>query len=69
MPTGLIPVLVAVAVVAGVFSFLSAYHQIAHAYVAREARRRALTATVGPVAFYGVLTVILFLGIPVMLHA
>ncbi|MDQ1569149.1 MAG: hypothetical protein QOF96_4029, partial [Actinomycetota bacterium] len=27
------------------------------------------TATVGPVAFYGVLTVILFLGIPLMLHA
>jgi hypothetical protein len=68
MPSGLIPVLVAVALVAGVFSFLSAYHQIAHAYVAREARRRALSAAVGPVAFYGVLTVILFLGIPQMLH-
>ena len=68
MPNGLLPVLLAVAVVAGAMSYLSAYHQIAHVYVPREARRRALGATVGPVAFYGVLTGILFMAIPLMLR-
>ena len=68
MPSGLIFVLLGVALVAGAFSYLSAYHQISHVYVAREARRRALGATVGPVAFYGVLGVVLFMGIPLMLH-
>ena len=68
MPNGLLPVLVAAALVAGAMSYLSAYHQIAHLYIAREARRRALGATVGPVAFYGVLAGILFMGIPLMLR-
>jgi hypothetical protein len=68
MPNGLLPVLVAAALLAGAMSYLSAYHQIAHLYIARDARRRALGATVGPVAFYGVLTAILFMGIPLMLH-
>jgi len=68
MPSGLIFVLLGVALVAGAFSYLSAYHQISHVYVAREARRRALAATVGPVAFYGVLGVVLFMGVPLMLH-
>jgi uncharacterized membrane protein len=68
MPSGLIPVLLAVAVVAAAMSFLSAYHQIAHIYVARDARRRALGATVGPVAFYGALGAILYMGVPLMLR-
>jgi hypothetical protein len=68
MPHGLIPVLVIVALVAGLFSYLSAYHQISHLYVAREARRRALGAAVGPVSFYGVLAGILFVGVPLAVH-
>jgi hypothetical protein len=68
MPHGLLPILVAVALVAGVFSYLSAYHQISHVYAAREARRRALGATVGPVSFYGVLAAVLFVGIPLAVH-
>jgi hypothetical protein len=64
----MIVVLLGVALVAGALSYLSAYHQISHVYVAREARRRALAATVGPVAFYGVLGAVLFRGIPLMLH-
>jgi uncharacterized membrane protein len=54
--------------VAGALSYVSAYHQISHAYVGREARRRALSATVGPVAFYGMLGVVLFLAIPLIIH-
>jgi hypothetical protein len=69
MPSGLLPILVVAAFLAGAMSYLSAYHQMAHAYVPNEARRRALGATVGPVAFYGCLTAILWLGIPLMLHA
>ena len=68
MPSGLLPILVVAAAVAGAMSYLSAYHQMAHAYVPHEARRRALGATVGPVAFYGCLTALLWLGIPLMLH-
>jgi|GEM_PF-5268475 len=69
MPSGLLPVLVVVAVVAGAMSYLSAYHQMAHVYVPAEARRRAVGATVGPVAFYGCLAAMLWVGIPLMLHA
>lgn len=68
MPSGLLPVLLIVALLAGAFSYLSAYHQLAHACVAREARRRALGATVGPVVFYGFLTAVLFMGVPLMLR-
>src|SRR5205807_2104007 len=56
------------ALAAGAVSYLSAYHQISHSYVAREARRRALGATVGPVAFYGALGAILYMGVPLMLR-
>jgi len=69
MPHGLLPILACVALVAGVFSYVSAYHQLAHAYIARQARRQALAATVGPVVFYGFLAVVLFMGVPLMLHA
>ena len=68
MPRGLVVILLGVAVVAGALSYVSAYHQISHAYVGREARRRALSATVGPVAFYGMLGVVLFLAIPLIIH-
>ena len=68
MPSGLIAVLAGVALVAGGLSYLSAYHQISHLYVAREARRRALAATVGPVTFYGVLGAVLFRGIPLLIY-
>jgi len=68
MPSGLLPVLAVAAAVAGAMSYLSAYHQMAHAYVPAEARRRAVGATIGPVAFYGCLTAMLWLGIPLMLH-
>jgi hypothetical protein len=68
MPSALIPVLLVAAAAAGAMSYLSAYHQISHLYIAREARRRAIGATVGPVAFYGFLTAMLWLGIPLMLH-
>jgi hypothetical protein len=69
MPSGLLPVLVVVAAVAGVMSYLSAYHQMAHAYVPHEARRRAVGATVGPVAFYGCLAAVLWVAVPLMVHA
>jgi hypothetical protein len=68
VPSGLIPVLVAAAAMAGGMSYLSAYHQMAHLHVAREARRRALGAAIGPVAFYGCLTAMLWVGVPLMLH-
>ena len=54
---------------AGALSYLSAYHQISHLYLAGEARRRALGATVGPLAFYGVLGGLLYVGVPLMVHA
>jgi len=69
MPSGLVPVIVVAAVAAGALSYLSAYHQISHLYLAGEARRRALGATVGPLAFYAVLGGLLYVGVPVMLHA
>jgi hypothetical protein len=68
MPSGLLPILAVVAAVAGVMSYLSAYHQMAHAYVPHEARRRAVGATVGPVAFYGCLAAVLWVGVPLMLR-
>ena len=39
MPSGLIPILLGAALAAGAVSYLSAYHQISHSYVAREARQ------------------------------
>jgi hypothetical protein len=68
MPSSLIVVLLGVALVAGALSYLSAYHQISHLYAGRDARRRALGATVGPVMFYGVLGAALFKGVPLMIH-
>jgi len=68
MPSGLIPILLGAALAAGAVSYLTAYHQISHLYAAPEARRRALGATVGPVAFYGVLGAILSVGVPLMLR-
>jgi hypothetical protein len=68
MPTGLIIIILGVASVAGAAGYLSAYFQISHLYVAREARRRALGAAVGPFVFYAILGVILRLAIPFMLH-
>jgi len=68
MPSGLIPILLGAALAAGAVSYLSAYHQISHSYVAREARRRALGATVGPVAFYGALGAIIYMGVPLMMR-
>lgn len=68
MPNDLIPVLAVLAVVAGTMSYLSAYQQLARVHAAPVARRRALGATVGPVAFYGFLAAVLFMGVPLMLH-
>ena len=41
MPSGLILILLGAALAAGAASYLTAYQQISHLYVAREARRRA----------------------------
>jgi len=68
MPSGLILILLGAALAAGAASYLTAYQQISHLYVARDARRRALGAMVGPVAFYGVLGAVLSVAVPLMLR-
>jgi hypothetical protein len=59
MSLTLIVVLVGVASLGGLTSYLIAYHQLTRRVVPAEARRRALAAVPGPVFFY------LFLGLMV----
>ena len=59
-------VILAVAVLAGCASYITAYWQVSHAYVPKEARRRALGAVPGPLVFYAVLGGILSLAAPLM---
>lgn len=56
------------AALAGAASYLSAYSQLSHAYVRKEARRRALGAVPGPMVFYAVLGGILTFAAPLTLH-
>jgi hypothetical protein len=63
-----IAVIAGVGLVAGVASYLSAYTQISRSYAQPEARRRALAAVPGPMAFYAVLGTVVTLAAPLMLQ-
>lgn len=69
MSLTLIAILVGVAAVGGLASYLIAYHQLTRRVVPAEARRRALAAVPGPVGFYLFLGVAVSLATPVVIHA
>ena len=68
MSNGLIVAIAVVAALGGLASYLIALHQLSHRVVPAEARRRALAAVPGPVAFYAVLGVLVGLVTPVVVH-
>ena len=68
MSKDMIIVITVLTLVAGAASYLNAYWQISHAYARPEARRRALGAVPGPMAFYALLGVSVSLAAPLLLH-
>jgi hypothetical protein len=69
MTRALILAIAGVAAVGGLASYLIAYHQLSRGLVPAEARRRALAAVPGPMAFYALLGAALSLAGPMVLHA
>ena len=67
MSNSLIPVIAVVAALGGLASYLIAYHQLSRRLVPAAARRRALAAVPGPVAFYAFLGLAVRLAIPAVI--
>jgi hypothetical protein len=67
MSSPLIVVIVAVAALGGLASYLFAYYQLSGRVVPAEARRRALAAVPGPVAFYALLGLAVRLAVPIVI--
>ena len=66
MSSGLIVAIVVVAAVGGLASYLIALHQLSYRLAPAEARRRALAAVPGPMAFYAVLGVVVSVATPLV---
>ncbi|HVW31825.1 MAG TPA: hypothetical protein VHL53_04740 [Acidimicrobiia bacterium] len=67
MPTALIWAVAVVAALGGLASYLIALHQLSDRFAPAEARRRALAAVPGPMAFYAVVGVVVAVATPVVL--
>jgi len=68
MSSSLLVAIAAVAAVGGLASYLIALHQLSRRVVPAEARRRALAAVPGPMAFYAVLGLLVSLATPVVVR-
>jgi hypothetical protein len=53
---------------AGAVAFLMAYEQTSRSFVAKEARRRAYGAAVGPFVFFALLGILLAVVVPLLFH-
>ena len=69
MSSFLIVVIAVVAALGGLMSYLIAYYQLTRRVGPAEARRRALAAVPGPVAFYAVLGAVVSVASPMVIHA
>jgi hypothetical protein len=67
-----LPSIVVIALVsactAGAVAFLMAYEQASRSYLAKEARRRAYSAAVGPFVFFALLGILLAIVIPLVVQ-
>jgi hypothetical protein len=66
--SALIVAIIGVAALGGLASYLIAYYQLTRRVVPAEARRRALAAIPGPVAFYAVLGLVVRVAMPMVIH-
>jgi len=69
MSSALFVAVLVAAGVGGLASYLIAYHQLTYRLVPAQARRRALAAVPGPVAFYAVLGLLVSLATPMVVHS